>query len=118
MLPGMNDHHKATLLNSAENTRTIARLLVAAGIVGVVLALVLALIALDAMSGDSFGDPDYTTSAKLTTVAIVGFGTGMPSLLLIGLGHLLTVSAVWFEVQGEKPAPGWQAPPASDAGTI
>jgi hypothetical protein len=106
----MDDRQKITLIDSAEVTRRVAALLGIAGVIGLVVALVLGVITLNSMSNDVFSDVSYTTSARLVAVSTVGFGIGMPSLLLIGVGRLLTMSAIWFEVRGDKPAP--PPPPA------
>jgi hypothetical protein len=110
----MNDHHKSQLLGGASSTRTIAGLLILVGAAGLVLAFVLGIITLNSMQ-DQTGlfasdSVSYTTSQRLIAVSTVGFGIGMPSLLLIGLGRLLTMSAIWFEVQGDAPAPQMGVP--------
>lgn len=118
----MEEHNKKRLLDSAGPTNFVGGLLILVGCIGIFCAFVFAAITLNSMTNtsnifDSSLDVAYSTSQRFIAVSTVGFGVGIPSLLLVGVGRLLQVSAVWFEAIGEKPLQS-RTRPTPDAGTV
>jgi hypothetical protein len=101
-------HAKTTLSARAAGNDGLGRFLIFIGVVGVIAAVILGLVTVNDMSdaGSSFfGDDEevFSTADKIVAFSTVTFGLGMPSLLLIGLGKLLTAVADWFTAYAAQP---------------